>query len=592
MEIQGNRNENASIDANKDEELTKSFRFQNREILDNYVVLAVTDIEGTIKHVSTNLCNIFEYKESELLGKPYNFLIQKDSIKTFDAQFHDALISKSVWKGEMKHASKGDKTIWTDTIIRPLLNDEGNLVGFVLASNDITQEKKLKKIHEENMLNKKYDKGVLDFMPSLSSAVLLRTASGLHKILWIIFFTVIVSVLWASLAEIDELVKAEGKIIPSDKIQSISSFEGGILDEILVEEGEKVKKGQPLAKLHDISFTSEYDKNRLRLLELKAKAARLKAEASSENMEDDADVVAQSPELMRNERNLFVANKQKLDANTDGLKEKLQQRKNDLTDAQGKLQILRENHTLLKEEIKIKEELANEGIISKIDLMQQRRAFNDLDSELKTLEGSIPTIKSSIIEIQKGIDETVFNAQKEASSELAGVDAEIKRLIEVLSSLDDKVQRTLILSPVDGIVKNIYIKTLGSSVQAGKSIIDIVPTSDYLIAEVKVFPSDIGFLYVGQKAKLKPKAYDFAIYGGMDGEISYISADTLLDDQGKEEYYVVHVKSSKDYVGDKENLRIKAGMTVEADIITGKKTVMDYILKPILKTKQGALTEK
>lgn len=576
----------------KDEELSKSFRFQNRELLDNYVILAICDLEGTIKHVSTQLCGVFGYKHSELVNKSYDFLIKKEAIATFKIQFKDVMISKSLWKGEIQHASKTDELLWMDTVIQPLFNDRQGLVGFILASNDITQEKRLKKINEENLINRKYDRTLLDFMPSFSSAVLLRSASSLHRILWIMFFTTLFLITWASFSKVDELVKAEGKIIPSDKIETVSSFEGGIIEEILVKEGDTVKANQPLAKLHDISYTSEYDKNRLRYLELKAKKARLEAESDEKTLVMDEEILAEKPMIMEYEKSLFETNRQKLIASQGMLKEKLEQRKNDLSDASGKYKLLKENYQLLSKEMKIKQALAQDGIISKVDFMQQVRKFNDLEVELKGVEGSLPTIKSTIKELERSLEEGQLIFKKEAQNELASVSAEVERLHEMLSSLKDKVVRSVVLAPTDGVIKTIAIKTRGATIPAGKTFIEIVPESNYFVSEVKVKPSEIGFLYVGQPATIKLKAYDFSIYGGLEGDISYISADTIMDEKGKEEWYVVYVKSNNNYVGQREKLKVKVGMTVEADILTGKKSIMDYILKPILKTKNEALTER
>ncbi len=576
----------------KDEELLKSFRFQNRELLDNYVILAICDLEGTINHVSTQLCTVFGYKPSELINKSYEFLIKKEAITTFKTQFKDVTLSKSLWKGDIQHASKKDEVLWMDTSIQPLFNDKKELIGFVFASDDITKEKKLKKINEENLINRKYDKTLLTFMPSFSSAVLLRSASDLQKVLWLIFFTVIFSLVWATFSSVDVLVKSEGKIIPSDKIETVSSFEGGIIEEILAKEGESVSANQPLAKLHDIAYTTEYDKNRLRYLELKAKKARLAAESGGIPLVDDTEVIAEKPIIMAYERSLYETNRDKLNASQTMLKEKLSQRQNDLHDALGKEKLLKENYNLLSKEMKIKQELAEQAIISKVDYMQQMRKFNDLEVELKSVEGSIPTLKSSIKELQSSLEESSLIFKQEAKNELASTSSEVDRLSEMLLSLKDKVTRSLVLAPTDGVIKTITIKTKGASVPAGRTFIEIVPRSDYFVSEVKIKPSEIGFLHVGQSAKIKLKAYDYSIYGGLDGEISYISADTILDEKGKEEWYMVHVRSQRNYVGGKEALKVKSGMTVEADILTGKRTVMEYILKPILKTKQEALTER
>jgi adhesin transport system membrane fusion protein len=405
-------------------------------------------------------------------------------------------------------------------------------------------------------------------------------------------FTIFFLILWASLSKIDEMVKAEGKIIPSDRIETVSLFEGGIIDEVLVKEGDFVQKNQSLAQLHDIAYTSEYDKNKIRLLELKAKKARLIAEAYKQPIVLDEEVLREKPYIMEYEKSLYETNHQKFMAGQSIIKEKLVQKKNDLNDALSKEKLLKQNYQLLVKEMKIKKELTQEGLISKVDFMQQMRKFNDLEVDLNTVEGSIPTLKSAIKELEKSLDENTYIFAKESKNALTEANAEIDRLYEVLSSLKDKIVRSAVVSPTEGVIKTISVKTQGATIAAGKTFIEIVPTTDYFVSEVKVKPSDIGFLHLGQSAKIKVKSYDFSIYGGLDGNISYISADTVLDDKGKEEWYIVDVQSKTNYLDKKEQLKIKAGMTVEANILTGKRTIMDYILKPILKTKQSALSER
>lgn len=574
-----------------EDKLTRSFRFQNREILDTYVVLAVTNTDGVIKHVSTNLCNAFGYKEEEILDKPYEFLIKQDSLETFRGQFDDAKSSKHEWKGEVKHASKADETIWTDTIIRPLLDDEGVLVGFMLASSDITQEKRLEKINEENMLKKSYSKSIIDFMPSLSGAVLLRTSSGLSKVLWIMFGTIVFLIIWASFSEIDETVKASGKIIPSDNINTISSFTGGVIDKIYVKDGQKVQEGDLLVKIQDSELASELSKNSIHLVELKAKRARLKAEIEGEKLEPLEDIEKNYPEIMQNEISLYESNVNEFNSSQQSIKEKIAQKRSELQNAIEKERVLSQNYNLMREEARIKQDLAKDGIISSVDAMKSQRELNSLESELSETRSTIPSLKSTIDELNLNYDQNFFNYQSEAKNELTEVDSKIKNLEETINSLDTQITSTNIKAPISGVIKEVYATTRGSAIQPGRPIVDIVPDSKYFIAEIKVKPEDIGFLYDGQKVSLKVRTYDFSIYGGLDGEISYISADSIFDEKNKEYEYTVFVRSKKDYVGS-ENLKIKPGMSVDADIITGKRTVMDYILKPIMKAKQNALSEK
>lgn len=569
----------------QDEQLTKSFRFQNRELLDNYVILAVTNKEGIINHVSTNLCNTFKYKPSDLLNKPYSFLIKKDSIQTFNTQFEDAKALKTIWKGEVKHSSSNDATIWTDTVITPLFNDDNEHIGFILASDDITKEKTLKKINEENLLKKKHDKAVLDFMPSLSSAVLLRTSSGLHKVLWLITFTIFFLLTWAYFSKIDDIVKSQGKIITTTNIQTISSLNGGVLKESYVKEGDHVKKGEVLFKLSDLDYKKDFEKNRQNKMSLLAKIERLKAQSEGTEIIKNKEVTDFDNEIMQNEIELFNTNEKKFNASVNVLKEQLTQRKNDLQDAYKNLDINEQNYALVMNEMKIKKPLVEERIISKVELLQLERTRNDTLAELKKIKGSIPTLKSAINEIKKSIEETTQTYRSSSKDELVVAFNDLRQVEEDINFLSQKITDTLIKSPNDGVLNKINIKTIGEAVSPGVVIAEIIPESKFTLAEVKVDPADIGFLYVGQAVRIKLKPYDFSLYGALDGEISYISADTLKDDKDeKKEVYIVHIKAETKYLNNNKKLEIKPGMSVDADIITGKKSILDYILKPIVRS--------
>ncbi len=235
--------------------------------------------------------------------------------------------------------------------------------------------------------------------------------------------------------------------------------------------------------------------------------------------------------------------------------------------------------------MKIKEPLVKERIISKIEFLKLQRSMNDVESELKEINGNIPTLKSSIVEIQKNIDQENEQYKLQSKNELITIFNELKQIEEDLKFFSRKISDTEVLSPNNGIVNKINVKTKGEAISPGKVIAEIIPNSNFLLAEIKVSPSDIGFLYVGQQVRLKLRPYDFSLYGSVESEISYISADTLIDEKDqKNEVYIVHIKSNKKYLGKNNNLEIKPGMTVDADIITGKKTILRYILKPIVRS--------
>ena len=570
---------------NQNEQLTKSFRFQNRELLDNYVILAVTDTEGIIKHVTTNLCNVFGYKDSELLDKSYNFLIDRNALKNFENQFLDVKETKSIWKGEVKHKAHSDNIIWTDTIITPLFNDDDEHIGFILASNDITKEKKLKKLNEENLLKQKQDKTILEFMPSLSSAVLLKTSSGLHKILWLVTLTIIFLLIWSSFSKIDDIVKSEGKVITTKNTQKISSLNGGILKEVYVKEGDFVQAQQKILKIADTDYKVELDKNIQQKMALIAKIARLEAQSKNKPLQVDNEVLQYNATLMNNEIELYSSNKKKLDSSLEILKEQIEQKRNDLIDAKKNLRIARDNKELLIKEIKIKKPLVEQRIISKVEFLQLKRQINDINSEIESLEISISSLKSSIQEAKNTINETNETYYALARDELVKTYNELQNVQEDIAYLSQKMTDTNIVSPSDGTINKIMFKTKGEAISPGGVIVTITPKINKLLAEVKISPADIGFLYVGQDVRLKLRAYDFSLYGAIDAKISYISADTIIDDKDQNsEVYIVHIESDKTYLGDNKKLVVKPGMSVDADIITGKRSILQYVLKPIIKS--------
>lgn len=423
-------------------------------------------------------------------------------------------------------------------------------------------------------------------MPSLSAAVLLRTSSSLHKVLWLMTLFIIVSLLWAYMFKIDDVVKTAGKVITTSNIQTISSLEGGVLDEVFVKEGDFVKSGDLILQISDLAFRSEYDKKYLTKMALQAKMKRLDAQANNTVMQTDQEVVNIDKKLMENELILYKSNLEKLSITKSILQERLIQKQNELKENEEKLSILKNNHQLLEKEISIKKDLVKSRVISEVDFLQLQRRYNDTDIEYKRIISQIPSIKSVIIETRQALSEADQNFRNESKNELISTYSEIKKLDEELNILSDQISRAAIKAPSDGVVNQVMIKTKGEAISPGKVLLEIIPDSEFVLAEVKVKPSDIGFLYLTQPVKLKLKAYDFSLYGGIMGEISYISADTILDPITKEEYYVVYIKSEEKYVANNQKLTIKSGMTVDADIITGNKRIIDFILRPVLKTLQ------
>ena len=232
------------------------------------------------------------------------------------------------------------------------------------------------------------------------------------------------------------------------------------------------------------------------------------------------------------------------------------------------------------------------GIRSKIDFLKLQREENEAKEKYSATKYTIPRLSSAIKEVKSTINETNLLFKSEAKTKLNEATTELRGYRANSTALEDQVTRTIVRSPMKGIVQKLYVHTVGGVIQPGEDIVEVVPTDENLIVEVKIKPADIAFIYYGQKAIVKFSAYDFSIYGGLDGEVILISADTIKD-QKDNVFYTVRIKTNQNFLGNKNKpLKIIPGMTVNVDIITGQKSVLDYILKPILKTKQYTFSER
>jgi adhesin transport system membrane fusion protein len=455
-----------------------------------------------------------------------------------------------------------------------------------------------KLLHEEEhhdftlKKTKEYTPSDLAYMSSLSGAILQKSPVKSRLMLWIIFGVVVWLTAWASLAEIDELTRGVGRVIPSHQLQVIQNLEGGILSEILVDEGELVEKGQILVKIDDTSFSSSYEESLQRLSALKAKSIRLEAEATNRPFKATDEETEAMPDLIRQEKSLYVTNKRQLESSIRVLQQQVEQRKNELKEAQAKQKNLSRSYESIKKELEMTRPMMEIGIVSKVEFLQLERRANDLEGQLEEVTLSIPRIKSTIVESQNKVDGALLEFQNKAKEEWNAVVAEMHQIMESIEALSDRVRRTSVRSPVKGVVKRLLINTINGVVQPGMDILEIVPLHDTLLIEAKIKPQDIAYIYPGQKAMVKFTAYDFTIYGGLEGKVTHISADTIIDEQG-DSYYLVRIKTDKNYLEKNgKKMEVIVGMTANVDIITGKKSVLDYMLKPILKAKYNAMTER
>ena len=445
---------------------------------------------------------------------------------------------------------------------------------------------------EDSTLMGIHGKQDMAYMRSLSAAAVHRTPRYLIAVVMIFTLFVIAAFAWMNWAEIDVVIRGNGKVSPASQVQNIQSLEGGIISEILVVEGQAVTAGESLIKISDIAFSSSFEENRLLYLELSARSSRLTAEAFGRAFKAEAEVSEEAPLLVKSEKSLFDSNQQQLKETLSGLEEKISQQKSALLEAKSKQSQLKKSLNLAKKEIKIKKPLKDRGIISEVEFLQLQQREAEFEGEIEAARLSVPRINSTIEEARFNKQKEKLNFQNNAKKELNEVNAEISRIKETQTALQDRVKRTTLRSPVNGIVQRLYINTIGGVISPGNKIIDIVPQEDSLLVELEIKPADIAYVNVGQFARLKFSAYDFAIHGSLQGIVTFVSADTITDEEGKS-FFVVRVKPTKPFLGAKSGeLPIKIGMTAEADIITDKKTILSYLTEPVHRGIDKALRER
>lgn len=382
-------------------------------------------------------------------------------------------------------------------------------------------------------------------------ALLRRQKSGLRGWLpWIAIALVVLLLWWASWAELDEVTRGIGKVIPSSSVQLIQSLEGGLLEKIYVKEGERVGVGQPLIRIQDAIFAANYEENLGRRDELIARLVRHQAESE---LKDELKFPEDTPKgLAANETNLFKKRKADYEATRQAMENQL---------------------TLAKQEEALLAAARESKAISPVELIRVQKEVADLEGKLR-------------------IHRTKF--ERDALERFDQDHAEFLALNHALKRDKDRLDRTMISSPVRGTVNKIHINTVGRVIGSGTDIMEIVPLGDTLLIEANIRPADVAFIRPGQQVIVKFTAYDFAIYGGLQGTVEQMSVDTITDDQGAS-FYRIMVRTTETTLGkDKrgEELAIMPGMVTEVDIITGKKTILAYLLKPITRARERALRER
>jgi len=431
-----------------------------------------------------------------------------------------------------------------------------------------------------------------DYMSDLRAAIVRGPRVSTSLLLFAILGFLAAGVYWTSQATIPVVARGEGRVIPSSQVQVIQHLEGGILAAILVKEGQSVKAGDTLLRVNDIQFEAKLSEDYSQYLALSATHDRLVAEVEGKKPKYSQEVLADKPKLVDSENALYRARRTELEQSVAVLRQLVVQRAQEQVELRARISQLQSSLQLAMQELDITKPMVEQGVTSRIELLRIERDVNDLEGTLEAARQSVPRAAAAQSEAEGRIRERRAAYRSEALAQLNETKAKLAALSEQLTSMRDRVQRTDVRSPVDGIVKQLKINTVGGVIRPGMDLVEIVPAEDNLLIEARIRPADVGFLHPDQAATVKITAYDYAIFGSLDARLEQISADSIVDEKG-ESYFQVRVRTDKNYLGEEDDPRkIIPGMVAQVDIMTGDRTVLDYILKPILRARGMAFTER
>ena len=426
----------------------------------------------------------------------------------------------------------------------------------------------------------------------LDALLLQNPLPGWRLVAWPVMILLAVSIGWANFATLDEVSIATGEVVPAGRIRVIQHLEGGIIQEIYVTEGDTVREGQTLLQLDLASGGTNQEELQVRIDSERLVKARLEAEATGSELNFPEDVALRRPAIVAAQRQAYEARRRELSSTIQVMREQVKQRVLEVEELTARSRAVESNYRLALERLKMSKSLLAEGLTAKMEHLELEAEVENLDGEMKSLRPSLPKVEAAVEEARQRQQETESRFRREAQDQLGKIEENIARVTELLSDATAQGIRAEIKSSINGVVKNMRYNSIGNVVKPGEPIMELVPTGDRLVVEAKLNPIDRGYVNEGQAATVKISTYDFARYGGLEGIVIRVAPDSSTDEDGAP-YFRVVVQTDKNFLGLREgNLPITPGMQATVDIHTGEKSVMDYLVKPVLKLRHEAFRER
>ena len=429
----------------------------------------------------------------------------------------------------------------------------------------------------------------LDWAGDADWALLQQEPLRARRLLQLAAGILVLLVIWAAFAQLDEITRGDARVVPTSQVQIIQSVDGGVVEELMVREGQVVEAGQLMLRIDTTRFVSTMLESRASQQALQAKALRLEALTRGTPFNPPSQLQRTAPDVVAQETRLYESSRAGISAQISIAQNQLSQRQQELNEVRARRDQAERSLELMTREISATRPLLATGAVSEVEVLRLEREVARMRGDREQSAAQISRVQSAILEATRKIEEVQLSSRNQMSAELSETMGRLASLSQGELALQDKVKHADIKSPVYGTVKRLLINTVGAVVQPGKEVVEVVPLDDALILEVQISPKDIGFLRPGQQATVKFTAYDFSIYGGLEAEVIQIGADSVIDEKGNA-FFRVRVRTYKPSLG--VNLPIIPGMVAQVDILTGKKTVLAYLLKPVLRAKANALSER
>jgi membrane fusion protein, adhesin transport system len=428
-----------------------------------------------------------------------------------------------------------------------------------------------------------------DWVTQAEWAHISQTPLRARGLLYALTAAMLILLLWAALAPLDEIARGDGKVVPSQQLQTIQSLDGGLVTDILVREGQIINEGDTILKVDATRFSSNLAESRSQYLALSAEVERLNALIQQREPDFPAELVSAAPDRYRHELSVYQTSTAELEQLLAMQRQQQQQKQQDLNEALAAQKQYDQTLLLTAQELTVTRPLLATGAVSNIDILRLERSVATAQGEANRARAVVAKAQSSVLEAENKLSEVRLNMLNKWQSQLSDSKTKLAALTESLTGLSDKVMRSEVKSPISGTVQRLHINTVGGVLTPGNDIVDLVPLNDLLVIEAKLSPKDIAFVKLEQQATIKFTAYDFSVFGALRATVSHISADTITDEKDNT-FYVVRLTTKSRFSDG--SLNILPGMTVQVDILTGKKTVLSYLFKPITKATSNALTER